>query len=868
MSEHLDQSALGEVASATGLTAEEAAQRLATEGPNTFAKSKTVSPWRHLLAQMTHFFAAMLWVAGGLAILAGMPQLGMAIFVVVVINGVFAFTQEYRAERASEALRDLLPRQAVVVRDGYPITINASELVRDDLVVLRPGDRVSADMAIVESHDLSLDLSTLTGESRTQFIDIGETAWAGTFVVEGEGRGVVTHTGQATRLGGITALTQASPRPRSPLARELDRVVRTITIIAIGVGVSFFLISLAIGTSPSDGFLFAIGVSVALVPEGLLPTVTLSLAAGAQQMAKRNALVRRLEAVESLGSTTFICTDKTGTLTSNEMAVVQVWTPVGQAVITGSGYEPTGTINASSEVHSSLRELVIAGVHCSDGRSVFDGDRWRAEGDPMEAAIDVLARRLGVSDEERRTPVGRRFAFDPRRRRMSLVAGERLVVKGAPDAVLPRCSNTPGAKEALDAMAESGLRVLAVAWRPAEDVPTGANADQAEDQLTLLGLLGLEDPPRPSAALAVAACRGAGIRLAMVTGDHPATALAIGRETGLALDISPSVGQVILGKDLPEDEELLGALIDRDGLIIARVTPEDKLRIAKALRHRGHIVAMTGDGVNDGPALQAADIGIAMGRSGTDVAREAADLVLLDDDFGTIFAAVEQGRATFVNIRRFLTYHLTDNVAELTPFVVWALSGGRFPLAIGVVQILFLDIGTDMLPALALGAEPASGHLMQQPPHGRHLLDRTVARRAFGVLGPTEALVEISAFVVTLLVSGWRPGDNFPTGTPLMAASGAAFTAVVLGQFANAFACRSTTRPAWSIGRPTNRLLVGAVLVELFMLMGFLFIGPIASVLEHAPPTYAGWAVAIFAIPAVIGVDAVVKTLERRRMST
>lgn len=306
------------------------------------------------------------------------------------------------------------------------------------------------------------------------------------------------------------------------------------------------------------------------------------------------------------------------------------------------------------------------------------------------------------------------------------------------------------------------------------------------------------------------------------------------------------------------DQSALGEVPSPTGL-----TAEDKLRIAKALRHRGHIVAMTGDGVNDGPALQAADIGIAMGRSGTDVAREAADLVLLDDDFGTIFAAVEQGRATFVNIRRSLTYHLTDNVAELTPFVVWALSGGRFPLAIGVVQILFLDIGTDMLPALALGAEPASGHLMQQPPYGRHLLDRTVARRAFGVLGPTEALVEISAFVVTLLVSGWRPGDNFPTGTPLMAASGAAFTAVVLGQFANAFACRSTTRPAWSIGRPTNRLLVGAVLVELFMLMGFLFIGPIASVLEHAPPTYAGWAVAMFAIPAVIGVDAIIKALHK-----
>ncbi len=865
MSRLLDPSELGESPSVPGLTTAQAAERLKAEGPNRLPRAKSVSPWRQLLAQMTHFFAAMLWVAGGLAIVAGMPQLGFAIFLVIVVNGLFAFTQEHRAERASEALRDLLPRQASAVRDGLPVTVDATELVREDLVVLRPGDRVSADMKVVEAHSLLLDLSTLTGESEPQAVNTDDAIWAGTFVVEGEGRGVVTHTGRATRLGGIAVLTREGTRPRSPLARELDRLVRTITFIALGVGVGFFLIALAVGTSASDGFLFAIGVTVALVPEGLLPTVTLSLAAGAQQMARRNALVRRLEAVESLGSTTFICTDKTGTLTSNEMAVVQAWTPLGTAVITGSGYEPTGTVEASDEVRVALWELAVAGVHCSDGRSVLENGRWRAEGDPMEAAIDVLARRLGVPDDERRAPIGRRFAFDPRRRRMSLVAGDRLVVKGAPDAVLPRCSNARGAAEALDVMAERGLRVLAVAGRPTAEVPDGASADEAESGLILLGLMGLEDPPRPSAAAAVEACRRAGIRLAMITGDHPATALAIGREVGLVTERSSSVGEVILGHELPDDEELLGALLDRDGIIVARVTPENKLRIAKALRKRGHVVAMTGDGVNDGPALQAADIGVAMGRSGTDVAREAADLVLLDDDFGTIYAAVEQGRATFSNIRRFLTYHLTDNVAELTPFVVWALSGGRFPLAIGVVQILFLDIGTDLLPALALGAEQPTHHLMQRPPHGRRLLDRSVGQRAFGVLGPTEALVEMSAFVVSLWVSGWRPGHAFPSGAPLLTASGAAFTAVVLGQFANAFACRSTARPAWSIGRPVNKLLIGAVIIELVMLLGFLFIGPVASVLEHASPSVAGWAVASLAIPAVLGTDAAAKTWRQHR---
>lgn len=843
----------------SGLTSPEARSLLEQEGPNVLPRAKRDPPWRQLLAQMTHFFASLLWVAGVLAIIAGMPQLGVAIFVVVVVNGAFAFTQEYRAERASEALRDLLPRQTVVVRDGVPVSIDASELVRGDLVVIHPGDRISADMSVVEAHGLRLDCSTLTGESEPTETQISDTIWAGTFVTEGEGRAVVTQTGRATRLGGIAALTGEGTRPQSPLARELDRLVRTITFIALGMGGGFFLIALAVGTSPSDGFLFAIGVTVALVPEGLLPTVTLSLAAGAQQMALRNALVRRLEAVESLGSTTFICTDKTGTLTMNEMSVVEAWTPDGTALITGDGYEPSGKIDATSGAGKSLRELALASVQCSDGRIVIEDGHWRAEGDPMEAAIDAFAQRLSIGADERRTQVSRRFAFDPRRRRMSLVAGDRLIVKGAPDSVLPQCPDDMEAQAALMRLTEKGLRVIAVAWRPAEEVPEEAAALEAESHLALLGLLGIEDPPRRSAAKVVSACRSAGIRLAMITGDHPSTALAIGREVGLVIDGSGPGTNVLLGHELPTDPDALGALLDRDGTIVARVTPEDKLRIASSLRSRGHVVAMTGDGVNDGPALQAADIGVAMGRSGTDVAREAADLVLLDDDFGTIFAAVEQGRATFANIRRFLTYHLTDNVAELTPFVVWALSGGRFPLAIGVVQILFLDIGTDLLPALALGAERPTHELMKRPPQGRRLLDRSVARRAFGVLGPTEALVEMTAFIASLVASGWRPGDQFPTGAPLMTASGAAFSAVVLGQFANAFACRSASRPAWSTGHPTNKLLIGAAMIELLMLMGFLFIGPIASVLDHSGPSIVGWVAASFAVPAVLTTDAFAK---------
>ena len=407
-------------------------------------------------------------------------------------------------------------------------------------------------------------------------------------------------------------------------------------------------------------------------------------------------------------------------------------------------------------------------------------------------------------------------------------------------------------------MASKGLRVLAVAGRPVEGAPP-RDADEAESGLVLYGLVGLEDPPRFGVHDALDSCRRAGIRVAMLTGDHPTTARSIAIELGLLDDD----GTVLTGHDLPEDEAVLGALLDRDGVVVARVEPEDKLRIARALRARGHVVAMTGDGVNDAPALHEADIGIAMGRGGTDVAREAADLVLLDDHFASIVAGVEQGRATYVNIRRFLTYHLTDNVAELTPFVVWALSGGRFPLALGVLQILALDLGTDTLSAVALGAEPPGRHVLDGPPVSGRLLDRGVARRAFGLMGPLIALFTMSAFVVSLLALGWRPGDDFPTGPDLAMASGAAFMTVVLAQTFNAFACRSTTRTPHELGWTTNRLLVPAASIELAFSLAVLFVGPIADELGHANPPLWGWVVGFASIAVVLLVDRIDK--HRRR---
>jgi magnesium-transporting ATPase (P-type) len=787
----------------------------------------------------------------------------VAIVAVIVLNALFSFLQESRAGRAAERLRGLLPRRITVRRDDRPVDVDTREVVVDDLLLLEAGDRIPADATVRRARGLSVDTSLLTGESDPVSPDDGESVFAGTFVVEGEGEAIVTATGVATRLADIARLTTGSGAPELPLTRELRRVVRAIAVIAVGVGTLFFALSLLVGNPPSDGFIFAVGVTVALVPEALLPTVTLSLAWGAEQMAKRQVLVRNLDAVETLGSTTFICTDKTGTLTQNAMTVVHAWTPHGEALTGEPGYEPTAPVALSDPAaRAAVERLARAAVRCSTGHVQETEGGWRAQGDPMEAAIDVFARRLGFDTEAERRLVTTRFPFDPRRRRMSAVADGEVVVKGAPDAVLPRCSGVEHAADVLDAFTGKGLRVLAIASRPLGAAPRGLphNADEVETGLHLMGLLAMEDPPRRDVGDALIACRRAGIKVAMITGDHPATAASIATEVGLRHPEDP----VLTGDELPDDHEQLGALLDRDGLVVARVSPEQKLRIARALQARGHVVAMTGDGVNDGPALHQADIGIAMGGSGTDVAREAADLVLLDDHFATVVAGVEQGRASFLNVRRFLTYQLTVNVAELTPFLVWALSGGRFPLALGVLQILAIDIGTDTFSAVALGAEPPAANVLDGPPVSGHLLSRTVLRRAFGVLGPTEAALSMVAFVVGCVAAGWRPGDAFPTGQALAAASGAAFLAVVMAQAANAYACRSSSHWPGALGWTTNRLLGPAVLLGVALSLLMVFVSPVAATLDQAPPPLAGWLCVLAAGPVLLGVDALDKRIRRR----
>lgn len=848
----------GFVKTATGVGAEpglddsEVAGRRRQFGANVVPQVRHRRPLTLLVAQLTHLLAVLLWIAAGLAVLGGMPLLGAAIAVIVVLNGTFAFWQEYHADRSTQRLHDLLPASARVVRSGRERSVDVTELVLGDLVVLTAGDRVGADLEVVAAHSLALDESMLTGESAAVPHDAGDRLMSGTFVTEGTARATVTAVGPGTTLAGISRLSETAHRPPSPLTQQLNRVVRVVAVVAFSVGIALGLGALVLGLGATEAFLFGVGVSVALVPEGLLPTVTLSLARGAQQMASEQALVRRLDAVETLGATTFICTDKTGTLTQNRMNVVAVVTAAGRHDVSGSGYEPRAEIVGPED--AALADAALTGLRCVTGRAVERGGDWVAVGDPLEAALHALALRAGVPVED----VEVRRPYTTERMISSALHRGEVAVLGAPEEVLARCRAVPdGIGDAVAELTGAGLRVLATARRTWA-APAG---DAMEHDLEFLALLGLQDPPRRDVAAALAACRDAGIRVAMITGDHPLTARAIATEVGLL----GAGGVVVDGRELPDDDGELADLIDRDeGVVVARVTPADKLRIARALRRHGHVVAMTGDGVNDAPALREADVGVAMGASGSDVARESADLVLLDDHFATIVTAVELGRATAQNVRRFLTYHLTDNVAELAPFALWALSGGSFPLALSVLQVLALDVGTDMLPALALGAEPAREGVMKRH-HRRSLIDRAVAVRAFLVLGATEAVLSIAAFTAVLLANGWSWGES-PAGDVLALASGTAFACIACMQMSNAFACRSTRLPVWRLDLLANRLVLLAVAAELVMLTIFLGVPPVADLLGGTFPSSAGWATALAAAVLLVLVDGASKSrLFRRR---
>ncbi|MBI4260317.1 MAG: cation-transporting P-type ATPase [Actinobacteria bacterium] len=882
-----------------GLDPAQASARYRADGPNTIPAPRGRGLIRGLLAQISHLFALMLWLAAGLAFVAGMPELGWAVIVVVVVNGGFSFVQEHRAERATRALAALLPERASVVRGGRRAEVSASELVRGDVVLLREGDAISADARIVTSHGLEVEHSVLTGESQPlprtaeplaepppDPVDAPNLVFAGTHVTRGSGTAVVAATGQATRLGGISRMTGEVVRRPSPLHQQLNRTVRVVGALALVAGLAFLSVSLSMGMDLGDAFVFAMGVIVALVPEGLLPTFTLSLARGATRMAERGALVRHLEAVETLGATTVICTDKTGTITANEMTAVALWLPGRTYSVTGWGYDPGGTIllgerPLAARERSELAPLLRAAALCGDARVELRAERWRCAGDPTEGALLVLARKGGVEREaaERGSPRIAEFPFDSDRRRMSTVhmlpsGSVEVVAKGSPESILPACTSLlraggpakldgAGERELLsgvDRMAVRGLRVIAFARRELPKPP--ATAAAAERELQLLGLVGLADPVRPEVPDAIARCRRAGIRVVMVTGDHPATAMAVGREAGLPVE------SVMLGSELPDDDRALAELLGTHVSVLARVTPEQKLRIAQALQTRGEVVAMTGDGVNDAPALRQADIGVAMGRSGTDVARRAADLVLLDDNFAHIVEAVEEGRATFDNMRRFLTYVLTSNVPELAPFLAWALSGGSIPLALTVLQILAVDLGTDLLPALALGGEPPHSNVMMRRPRsaGERLLDRATLLRAYGFLGPLEAMAALAMIPAgAALAAGWRPGQALPAGPALSTMSTMVWAAIVMAQVGNGIACRSRSGSALRTAPLGNRLLLAAMAIEVATMLALVNVPGIRDVFGHSPLGLAEWAVVVLAAPTLLFAEELRKLASRRR---
>jgi calcium-translocating P-type ATPase len=779
---------------------------------------------------------------------------------VILVNALFAFAQERQAERAVEALERYLPAQATVVRDGSPSLVPARELVPGDVLVLTEGDRISADARLVEGA-LEIDASALTGESlpvfrsadavdtAVPFLQARDIVFSGTGCTGGDAQAVVFATGMQTEIGRIAALSERATPEESPLERQVRRVAWLIAFVAVGVGLAFLpLGTLVAGLPFRDSAVFAVGMLVANVPEGLLPTITLALAVGVRLLAKRGALVKRLSAVETLGSATVICTDKTGTLTENRMQVTSVWTFEG-AVDCNSTVRSTSPSVIASLVAAALCNNAHLDAHARAGGS----------GDPTEIALLLAARDLGVDvggdrrDRERRG----QYHFDPVLKLMSTVdadgPGLAIHTKGAPEEVLARCSAFLGVDgiedldaehrarflAAVDGAARSGLRVLAVARRalPAnEAVPS--SRDLVEQRLCLLGLVAMFDPPRAEVANAVAECRHAGIRIIVVTGDHGLTATEIARRLGIVRD-TPTV---VTGAQLDElsEAELDTLLRHEPELIFARSSPEAKLRIADALRAQGEVVAMTGDGVNDAPALRRSDIGVAMGLSGTDVAREASTMILVDDDFSTIVTAVHEGRRVYANVKKFVFYIFVHLTPELVPFLLFALSGGAIPLPLTVLQILAIDLGTETLPALALGRERAEPGLMAQPPRaaGEGVISEGMLVRAWLFLGGVSAALVMAAYFVVLSRAGWSPGDAVNSGSALhgayLEATTMTFLGIVVCQIGTAFAARTERASLWSIGVFTNRLLLWGIAFEVVFAAAVVYLPPLQDVFGTA----------------------------------
>ena len=860
-----------------GLSSDEAARRLTQVGPNELEAAKRVSPWRLLLQQFQNVLIVILLAATGLSIALGHGLESLAIAVIVLLAVLLGFVQEYRAERAIESLRKLAAPTATVVRDGAERRVPAHEVVPGDLLVLRTGDRVPADARIVEAVNLEIEESALTGESvpvekRAEPLPPGELAvgdrlnmaHAGTAATYGRGRAVVVATGMRTEFGKIARLLQTVETVRTPLQKNLDRVGAALARVALAVVLLVVVAGLARGLPLVEMVLFGIALAVAVVPEALPAVVTISLAIGVQKMARRNALIRRLPAVETLGSTSVICSDKTGTLTRDEMTVRRVFAAGEMLEVSGAGYQPVGEITRHGikvELAPPLRSLLEAGCLASDATLRRGGGGtagWHIAGDPTERALVVLAAKAGIDKAalDAAAPRVGEIPFSSESKRMTTLhraadGSTTACAKGAPEVLVAACDSVLTADGvgpldrgqvlvAAGRMADDALRVLAVARKE------GASRETAERGLTFLGLVGMIDPPRPEAVEAVARCQEAGIRAVMITGDHPATAQAVAREMGLL-----ARGRVVTGLELDGwDEERLGREVE-DVEVFARVSPAHKLRVVTALQARGHVVAMTGDGVNDAPALRKADIGVAMGITGTDVSREAAEMTLTDDSFASIVAAVEEGRRVFDNIKKYLMYLLSSNIGEIGLMAGTVLLG--MPLPLTAVQILYVNLATDGLPALALAVDPAEPDLMRRRPREAHrgIFTRPVLT-LMAVGGAWSTLVNVSLFAWML--------QSRRSQTEAMAM---AFVSLVLIQFVKAYNYRSDRISA--LRAPfANRWLNLAIGWELLLLGALVYLPFLQRLFDTFPLSWKDWLVAIGAAVTIAPVLELAKWMERR----
>lgn len=812
-----------------GLTDEEARRRLSEFGYNEIEEVRREPLIKKFLEQFTHFLAILLWIAALLCFIyeylypgEGMLNLGIAIIGVIFINGVFTFIQEYRAERVLRLMKGLLPFRARVMRNGILRDIDAREIVIGDIVLVGEGDRIPADMRLIDAESLRVSHATLTGESEPiikspepwegELLTSPNILFAGTSVMSGHGRAVVFATGMRTEFGRIAHLTGIVTPGISPLQREIKRITRIVGVIATLMGILFFLTGFIVKRTFFENFLFAIGMIVANVPEGLLPTVTLSLAMGSQRMAKRKALIKTLTSVETLGSVNIICTDKTGTLTMNSMEVKEI----------------VDFNEGKSLIYPSLSDIAFL---CNN-TEIINGE---LRGEPTEIALYKWAATRSNIQETGRI---KEIPFDSERKRMSTInkLHDRifLLTKGAPESLFSICSHilvkgeskrfTPEeSKRIMDiynSMMDKGLRVLAFGFREINEEEL--RETDIEKDLVLAGLIGLHDPSRPEVPEAIRRCRQAGIKVIMITGDSTRTALSIARQIGLVKG-NP---RVVEGKEFHSltDRELR-EILKQEEIIFSRMTPKYKLRIVNILKEEGHRVAVTGDGVNDAPALRRADIGIAMG-SGTDVAKEAADMVLLDDNFATIVNAIEEGRAIFENIRNFITYIFASNIPEIVPYIAYVLL--KIPLPLTIMQILAVDLGTDLFPALALGAEKPSGNLMQRPPRSpeERLLNWRVLSRAYLFLGPIEAVAGLYGYFHVLKSGGWQWGEPLsPHNILYLQATTACLAGIIITQIANAFACRSSTESVFRLGVFSNRLLIGAIAIEIVIALFIIYTG-------------------------------------------